>query len=273
MPDSVLDRVLRRDRLIVAVALAALTALAWAYVIWLAADVRTGGGMGEMPGMRMIPAGAGWMVPDRVPWSARELVLVFIMWSVMMIGMMTPSAAPMILIYARVGRQAAERRRPFAAAGWFAAGYLTVWVTFSLAATLAQWALQRAALLDSMMKLEERRLEAALLIAAGLYQWTTLKGVCLANCRAPLAFLSQRGGFRGTPIGAWHLGMRHGLYCLGCCWAVMLLLFVGGIMNLLWIAALAVLVLVEKIAPLGRIAAMIAGSVFAAAGLWLLLTR
>ncbi len=273
MHDSILDRVLRRDRLIVAAALVAVTVLAWGYVIWLAADVRTGGGMGEMPGMRMIPAGAGWMVPDRVPWSAREIVLVFIMWSAMMIGMMTPSAAPMILIYARVARQAAERRRPFAAAGWFAAGYLSAWLTFSLAAALAQWGLQRAALLDSMLRLEERRLEAALLIAAGLYQWTTLKSACLASCRGPLAFIAQQGGFRGTPAGAWYLGMRHGLYCLGCCWAVMLLLFVGGIMNLLWIAGLAVLVLVEKIAPRGRIAAMIAGSAFAIAGVWLLLTR
>jgi predicted metal-binding membrane protein len=273
MHDSILDRVLRRDRLIVAAALGALTALAWVYVIWLAADVGTGGGMGEMPGMRMIPAGVGWMVADRLPWSAPEIVLVFIMWSVMMIGMMTPSAAPMVLIYARIGRQAAERRRPFAAAGWFAAGYLSVWVAFSLAATLAQWALQRAALLDSMMKLAERRLEAALLIAAGLYQWTTLKSACLAKCRSPLALITQQGGFRGTPAGAWQLGVRHGLYCLGCCWAVMLLLFVGGIMNVLWIAALAVLVLVEKIARLGRIAAMVAGVAFAGAGVWLLLTR
>ncbi|HYK26193.1 MAG TPA: DUF2182 domain-containing protein, partial [Steroidobacteraceae bacterium] len=171
------------------------------------------------------------------------------------------------------GRQAAERRKPFAATGWFAAGYLSVWAAFALAATLAQWALQRAALLDSMMRLEERRLAAALLIAAGLYQWTTLKGACLAKCRSPLAFITQQGGFRGSPSGAWQLGVRHGLYCLGCCWAVMLLLFVGGIMNVLWIAALSVLVLVEKIAPIGRIASMVAGVAFAGAGVWLLLTR
>src|SRR5688500_4669901 len=142
MSDGTLEAVLRRDRLVVASALGLIAALAWAYVIWLAADMDMGGM--DMSGFRMVPAGIGMMAPATAPWSAVEFAFVFVMWAVMMIGMMAPSAAPMILMYARVVRQGRIAGKPLAATGWFAAGYFVAWAGFSLAATLVQWLLERA---------------------------------------------------------------------------------------------------------------------------------
>jgi predicted metal-binding membrane protein len=270
MIDTALETVLRRDRSVVAGALGVLAALAWSYVLWLAADMDMGGM--DMGGSRMIPAGMGIMVPRLAPWSGIEFALVFVMWVVMMIGMMTPSAAPMILIYARAGRQAAIADRPFAATGWFAAGYFLAWTGFSLIATAAEWTLDRAALLDPMMASTSKMLGGIVLIAAGLYQWSRLKDVCLAKCQSPFLFIQRQGGFRRDIAGALLLGLRHGAYCVGCCWVLMGLLFVGGVMNVLWIAALAVLVLLEKLAPLGRLIARLAGMVLVTGGAWLLLS-
>jgi predicted metal-binding membrane protein len=269
MSDTALEAALRRDRIIVVAALVALTGLAWADLVWLADDMAMGGM--DMTGFRMIPAGRGLMMPTGAPWQPIEFAYVFAMWVVMMIGMMTPSVAPMILIYARVGRQAATQGKPFAASGWFAAGYLLAWTAFALAATAAQWALERGALLTPMMESASNILGGIVLILAGLYQWTPLKTACLAYCQSPLLFIQQRGGFRGDPGGALGLGFRHGLYCIGCCWALMALLFVGGVMNLLWIAALAILVLVEKAVPFGGAIARVAGVAFIGGGVWLLL--
>jgi predicted metal-binding membrane protein len=269
MSDTALEAVLRRDRMVVIAALAALTILAWADLVWLADDMAMGGM--DMTGYRMIPAGQGLMMPASAPWQPIEFAYVFAMWVVMMIGMMTPSVAPMILIYARVGRQAAVQGKPFAASGWFAAGYLLAWTAFSLAATAAQWALERAALLTPMMQSASNRLGAIVLIVAGVYQWTPLKEACLSYCQAPLTFIMRHGGFRRDPMGALALGFRHGIYCIGCCWALMALLFVVGVMDLLWIAALAALVLVEKVVPLGWLIARLAGIAFIGAGLWLLM--
>jgi predicted metal-binding membrane protein len=269
MSDTTLEAVLRRDRAVVVVALAIITALAWADLAWLAGDMAMGGM--DMTGYRMIPAGRGLMMPADAPWQPIEFGYVFAMWAVMMIGMMTPSAAPMILIYARVGRQAAREGKPFAASGWFAGGYLLSWTAFSLLATSAQWALERAALLTPMMESASNRLGAAVLILAGVYQWVPLKEACLSHCRSPLLFIQQHGGFRREPRGALELGFRHGIYCIGCCWALMVLLFVGGVMNLFWIATLAILVLLEKAAPFGRVIARVAGIAFIVGGVWLLL--
>ncbi len=268
MDFNAIEAVLRRDRMIVVAALAALAVLAWADLFWLAGDMQMDGM--DMTGFRAIPAGQGLMMPANAPWQPIEFVYVFAMWVAMMIGMMTPSVAPMILIYARVGRQAVAQGKPFAASGWFAAGYLVAWTVFSAFATSAQWGLERAALLTAMMESASNILGGIVLILAGLYQWTPLKGACLSYCRSPLAFIQDQGGFRREPSGALALGFRHGLYCIGCCWALMALLFVGGVMNLLWIAALAILVLVEKLAPRGWLVARLAGVVFVAAGLWLL---
>jgi predicted metal-binding membrane protein len=255
MTESGLEGVLRRDRAIVLAALAAIAALAWVYLLWFEAAM-------DMPSM---PAAAAGMAKfDH--WSVGGFLLMFLMWSVMMVGMMTPSAAPMILIYARVARQAEGRGRPFAAAGWFTSGYLLAWAGFALAATWLQWLLEQALLLTPMMASASPLFGGALLIAVGLYQWTPLKDACLAQCRSPLLFVQRHGGFRGDRAGAVALGLRHGLYCIGCCWGLMLLLFLGGVMNLLWIAALAALVLAEKLLPAGRLLARASGLAFVAAG-------
>ena len=267
---ATLEIVLRRDRIVVAAALVGLAALAWGYVLWLAADMDMDGM--DMSDFRIIPAGIGIMAQALSPWSGVEFAFVFAMWAVMMVGMMTPSASPMILIYARLGRQAAVAEKPFAATGWFVAGYLLAWSGFALLATLAQWALDRAALLDSTMTVASNVLGGGVLIAAGIYQWTPLKDVCLAQCQSPFLFIQRLGGFRRGAAGATLLGLRHGGYCVGCCWVLMALLFVGGVMNVLWIALLALLVLLEKLLPFGRWVARAAGVAFFAAGAWLLFT-
>jgi hypothetical protein len=163
------------------------------------------------------------MAPTSAPWKAIEFAFVFAMWAVMMVGMMAPSAAPMILMYARVGRQGKAAGKPLAATGWFAAGYFLAWIGFSLAATLVQWAVERAALLDSRMASASNLFGGIVLIAAGVYQWTPLKDVCLVQCQTPLQFLMRHGGFRGDVPGCLLLGLRHGAYCVGCCWFLMAL--------------------------------------------------
>jgi predicted metal-binding membrane protein len=265
---SVLESVLRRDRAIIVAALALISLLAWADLVWLADDMAMGGM--DMTGYRMIPADQALMMPANAPWQPIEFAYVFAMWAVMMIGMMLPSAAPMILIYAKVGRQAAAAGKPFAATAWFAAGYVLAWTAFALAATLAQWGLERATLLTPMMQTSSHIVGGVLLVVAGLYQWTPLKDACLSHCQSPLAFILSRGGFRGRPAGALDLGLRHGAYCVGCCWSLMLLLLVLGIMNLFWIAALAIFILLEKVMPAGRTIARLAGLAFIAAGGWLI---
>ena len=270
MSDQALEVVLRRDRAVIIASLLVITGLSWAYVLWLVDDMWMGGM--DMTGFRMIPAGMGLMMPTSAPWRPIEFAFVFVMWVVMMIGMMTPSAAPMVLLYARVGRQAAVQGKPFAASGWFFGGYLLVWMAFAIAATLAQWALERAALLTPMMEGASGIFGGAVLIAAGLYQWTPLKDACLRQCQAPWLFIQRYGGFRRTAVGSLGLGVRHGAYCVGCCWALMTLLFVGGVMNVLWIAVITLLVFIEKVIPAGRAIARIAGGGFLGLGTWLLAT-
>ena len=270
MTNSTLEAVLRRDRLVVAGAVGVIVALAWGYVLWLAAD-RDMGGM-DMTGFRMIPAGMGIMAPANAPWRAIEFAFVFAMWAVMMVGMMAPSATPMILMYARVGRQGKAAGKPLAATGWFASGYFLAWIGFSLAATLVQWVVERAALLDAQMASASNMFGGTVLIAAGTYQWTPLKDVCLAQCQSPFQSLMRHGGFRGDLLGCLLLGLRHGAYCVGCCWVLMALLFVGGVMNVLWIALLAMLVLLEKVTPFGRRVARAAGVACIVAGAWMLLS-
>jgi predicted metal-binding membrane protein len=265
-----LEPLLRRDRIVVAAALAAVIVLAWVYVLHLAAGMDMGGM--DMTGFRMISAGFEMvMAPAQAQWSGTEFVLTFAMWTVMMIGMMTPSAAPMILIYARAGRTASAAGSPLAATGWFGAAYLLVWTGFALAATTAQLLLGHFALLDPTLASASNVLGGALLIGAGLYQWTPLKQACLSQCQSPLMFIARHGGFQNSVAAALRLGGEHGLYCLGCCWALMAILFVGGVMNVAWIAALSALALAEKIIPAGRLVAWIAGAVLMAAGVRLLL--
>lgn len=270
MHDAALVAVLRRDRAVVAACLFAIIISAWAYVWRLAADMEMGGM--DMTGFRMIPAGSGLMMPAMAPWQPIEFAFVFVMWAVMMIGMMTPSIAPLVLIYARVGRQAAAQQKPFAATAWLASGYLLAWISFSIVATVAQWAIEREGWLTSAMAGASNTFGGLTLIAAGLYQWTPLKDACLWQCQAPLQFIQRHGGFRGDAVGSLVLGVRHGIDCVGCCWVLMALLFVGGVMNVLWIAAIMVFVLIEKVIPAGRLVSRVSGAGLLAAGMWMIVS-
>ena len=241
-----LESVLKHDRCFVLAGLAGATALAWAYLAVMA---------GDMDAMAMPVVGA---------WSVWDFWLMAVMWAVMMVGMMLPSAAPMILLYATVSRKQRKRGHVFAPTGLFAAGYVVAWTGFSLAATVLQWALAQVVLSSPMLISTSPYLGGALLIAAGVYQWTPLKHACLENCRSPAEFLSR--SWRHGTVGAITMGIHHGAYCVGCCWVLMGLLFVAGVMNLLWIAALAAFVLIEKIAPLDPGFSRVAGALFVAAG-------
>jgi len=235
--------------------LAAITLLSWFYLISMAAG---------MDGVSMPEAMAGAQIQ---PWSATDFTLMFLMWTVMMVAMMVPSAAPLILIYARVYRREKEQGRPFAPTGAFAAGYLLAWTAFSLVATVLQWALEKAALLSPMMVSSSNFLGALILVAAGIYQLTPLKRACLAHCRSPMGFIMQH--WRSGVGGALRMGIEHGLFCVGCCWFLMGLLFVGGVMNLLWVAAITGFVLLEKIIPRGNAVAIATGLALILAGVWM----
>ena len=229
-----------RQRVLLVVALAAIAALAWAYVVRLAGDT----GDSSMAGMSL---DASMSRPQAGGWTGADFGLTFAMWAVMMTAMMTPSAAPMVLTFAAVNRGRRAQSSDYVPTAVFVAGYLVVWGTFGVLAALAQWGFQRASLLSDQLATTSAVLGGALLIAAGIYQWSPLKRACLVACRTPLSFIMTewRDGHRGAVV----MGARHGLYCLGCCWALMALLFVGGVMNLLWVAAIAGFVLIEKAAP------------------------
>jgi predicted metal-binding membrane protein len=216
----------------------------------MAMPARSMSGMAGMAGMAMAPPKAGLAYFGGA----------FVMWLLMMVAMMLPSATPMILTYARFARGVREQGKVLAPTALFAGVYLAVWAGFSLAAAGLQTVLvQSGAVSAASLALGEPRIAGALLIAAGLYQLTPLKRVCLENCRSPLSFLVRL--WRPTWAGTVRLGLLHGLYCLGCCWLIMALLFVGGVMSLAWVAVLAVIVLIEKVAPGGRQIGTIAAGV------------
>jgi len=185
------------------------------------------------------------LMPAMTGWDGSDLLLVFFMWTVMMIAMMLPSAMPLLLLVTKINHGRFARDRALLGTGVFALGYLAVWTGFSALATLAQWGLLEARLVSPMMESASPWLSAALLAAAGAYEFTPLKNACLARCQSPLGYLMT--GWREGFSGAFAMGLRHGAYCTGCCWLLMALLFVFGVMNLAWIAALAFLVLLEKL--------------------------
>jgi predicted metal-binding membrane protein len=276
MAGSALSLALRHQRWVMLGALGALTVLCWGYILWpgVRMPATAAAAPVSMAGMNMTgtatAAGMAIMAPALAPWTGAHAWLILAMWGVMMVGMMTPAVAPMILIYMQVARQAAVHGGPFAPAGWLAAGYLAAWLLFAAVATLAQWGLEALGLLTPMMASASRRFGGAVLVAAGIYQCLPVKDACLSACRAPLAFVQRHGGFRPDALGSLRLGLRHGLYCVGCCWALMTLLFVGGVMNPAWIALLMIFVLLERLVPGGRYLARIAGLALFAAGLWVL---
>jgi predicted metal-binding membrane protein len=246
----------RRDRLLIPACIVLITLLAWAYLLHLDRQMRAGMEHDQM-------MAAMGMTMD-MPWSAADVFFTFAMWAAMMVGMMAPSASPMLLLFA--GSLAGRRQRgvPLATLT-FGLGYIAVWTGFSAGAAVAQWGLHQAAMLSAAMASSSSRLTGAILIAAGVYQLTPWKSRCLTHCRSPLGFLMTN--WRDGTIGAFRMGFRHGAYCLGCCWALMCVLFVVGVMNLMWVAALTAFVLIEKLGPAGAIVARVAGAAMVVLGI------
>lgn len=247
-------------RLLVFASLCLITGLAWLY-LWQLTVAMNRGDMSLMGGPPMSMDQAMTMSP--APWTVATFVLMFAMWWIMMIGMMIPSAMPMILLHDRVQRRYRDAGTATTLTALFTLGYLAAWGAFSLVATSLQWGLNASGLLAPMSMSVGRSLGAALFAAAGIYQLTPLKNVCLRHCRSPAEFLTTHR--RPGSTGAFATGLHHGLYCTGCCWLLMALLFAVGVMNLAWIAALAVFVMLEKVAPLGHWLARVSGVAMLAA--------
>ena len=274
--DTVVETLLKRDRRVVLTILAAVTAGSWGYVL-------AGAGMGmsafEMtrtslsgsdPGGTAVGSmqlgSMGEMAMTPVAWTLGYAVLIFFMWWIMMVAMMLPSASPMILLHAAVNRKPQRQVSHRFATTAFMLGYLGVWAGFSLVATAAQWSLGRTGLLSEAMVAASALLAGFLLLAAGLYQLTPIKQACLKHCRLPAEFLATH--WRPGVRGAFRMGLAHGGYCVGCCWLLMLLLFFGGVMNLYWIAGLALFILFEKTVPAGHWLGYGIGVLLAGLGAW-----
>lgn len=248
-----LESVVSRHRAFVLVALAGTSAAGWAYSLSASVDRSF---------HELLSAGV---------WNAWSFTMVFVMWSMMMVAMMVPSAAPMILTYATLQRTRRTHHGDIGARGAiavasFVIGYLAVWTAFSFVATLAQWLLQRSALITAAGESASLLFTGALLLTAGLFQWTPWKRACLRHCRSPFAVLMT--SWRDGPRGALAMGVEHGAYCVGCCWALMALMFVAGVMNILWLAAIALLVLLEKLLPAGDIVGRATGALMAGCGVY-----
>jgi len=261
------ERLIRKDRAITIAGLTALSLLSW---VWIMAGAGLGMNTLSMSTFQFPPPVMDGTV---MAWSPGYAVLMLAMWWIMMIAMMIPSAAPMILLYGRVARHAQnngqmkQRRLPTFV---FVLGYLAVWLCFSAVATGTQWGLERAGLVHQMLMWStSTTLTCLLLIAAGLYQLTPLKHACLEHCRSPVGYLSSH--WLNGRSGAFTMGLTHGAYCLGCCWLLMALLFACGVMNLVWIAGLAIVVLIEKVAPWGASFSQTLAAIMVGAGVWLLL--
>jgi predicted metal-binding membrane protein len=254
----ILESLLLRDRLVVIAGLLVVIAAAWTWILLGAgtgmnaseglSDTPGMSGMNGMSGMGSIAGMRSALAP--AVWTPSYAGLILSMWWVMMIAMMLPSAAPMLLLFARINRKERSGGRPYVPTAVFAGGYLCVWAGFGAATTALQWYLERIGLLSSTMATSSLWLGAAILVAAGAWQLTPIKSVCLRHCRSPLSFLSH--SWRPGYLGAFRMGLGHGAYCLGCCWFLMSLLFFGGIMNLYWIIGLAIFILSEKTMPMGQ---------------------
>lgn len=252
---SALERLLRHDRLLMLAGIALVVAMAWVYLL-------AGAGIDmSMAGMEM----------DPMPWSPAHAVIVLIMWWVMMIAMMVPSATPTVLLFITMKRRGETLRSPSAEACVLLSGYLLAWLGFSIAAMFIQWVLESLNWMSMEMASSSAVLGGTILLAAGLYQFTPIKIACLRYCQSPVLFLSRN--WRPGALGALRMGLRHGMYCVGCCWFLMGLLFVSGIMNLVWIAAIALYVAFEKLLPVGRRLSMAAGAAMIFSGVMVLVAH
>jgi predicted metal-binding membrane protein len=236
---SALPALPRGERLLIGASLCGVALLAWTYTTY---EARRMNATGVCECMRMKISG-----PELSSWPAATLLPLFLMWAIMMIAMMLPSALPMILTFTAVTRNRQQLGRPYVPMSIFVLGYATIWCAFSALAAVVQWWLHRYALLSTSMVSSSAWLGGALLLAAGIFQFTPLKQTCLTHCRGPLEFIMTR--WREGGSGAFRMGLEHGAFCTGCCWALMALLFLAGVMNILWIAALTVLVCLEKMLP------------------------
>lgn len=240
-----------KDRLIVFSGLAVITIFAWAYMI----------------NMAMTMTGTNIAKPCLMHWGTKDIIHLFIMWTIMMAAMMLPAATPMIMMFATVNRQRNKGESPLIPVWLFVLGYLAVWTAYSGLATLAQWGLHLLALLTHHMVITSPFLGGSLLLAAGIFQWTAFRDACMSKCRSPLGFLMTewREGRRGALI----MGLKAGLFCVGCCWLLMVLSFVLGVMNMIWMAALTAFMLLEKITD-NKWLSRTAGLTLVAWGLWIL---
>jgi predicted metal-binding membrane protein len=254
-PPTRLERALAHERTALIVLLILLPLVCWSWIVVMARDM-----YGPMTGA------SAWMMTPR--WDARHVLLLWTMWAVMMAGMMLPSAAPLLLLYGAAARRRGVTGNAAHAIYALAAGYVTMWSAFSVVATAAQRTLATRFIVSPMMTLTSPVFAAALLLLAGIYQLTPLKSMCLRKCQSPLAFMMHH--WRAGVGGAFRMGIGHGGYCLGCCWALMLLLFVGGVMNLTVIAALTAFVAFEKIGPFGPYTARVSGGLLIAGSVWML---
>lgn len=253
--NRLLSNAVTSDRAIVGLSLAGITALGWLYLI-VEAD-------------KMSRMDESMAMPHMMSWDASYLGFLFVMWSIMMVAMMVPSVTPMVMMFTTVNRKRRESdRTDLVPVGVFVSGYLIAWMAFSAAAAVAQWTLHAAALVSPMMTSSSAILGGALLIAGGIYQWTPLKYACLIHCRTPMSFLMT--SWRPGRTGALVMGLHHGSFCVGCCWVLMALLFVAGVMNVLWVAAIAAFVFIEKVAPRGDLLGRVAGVLLVAAGAWVI---
>ena len=239
--------VFTKDRIIVLGSLIGITALSWAYLVWLAHGISA---MGNMPEMAM-------SMPRPEPFAFTA-----IMWIVMMVGMMLPSAMPMILLFLMVQRK--QGKHPLMMTSLFIAGYLVIWAAFAIAAAELQRTLSDAAILSPTMTLISTRLAGAAFILAGIFEITPLKNRCLTHCVNPLRFITSH--WHPGVAGALRMGVAHGGFCLGCCWTLMLLLFVAGVMNLIWVATLTVLILLQKTFPYSKLSTALTGTVMITTG-------
>lgn len=246
------DAVFKRDRRIVLTALTAITVLTWVHMYQMS------------PSTALTIDAAVCSAPTGTAWNLQSLLLAFLMWNVMMVGMMIPTASPMILMFATTNRRHRDQNGPFVPTAIFVLGYVIVWTGYSAGATLAQWGMHSASLLTPYTLRTTPAVGGLLLIAAGLFQWSPLKHRCLTQCQTPLSFLMTE--WREGTSGALLMGLKHGAYCVGCCWAIMALMFVAGAMNLLWTALLTAFMLVEKVAPARQQIEKLAGIVFVFAG-------